>query len=414
MVSAALIPRAIETRLLEELSDSPVVFVHGPRQCGKTTLTRVVGEARGYTYFTLDDGVILTAAQEDPRGFVADLPDRVILDEIQRAPELFASIKLEVDRKREPGRFLLTGSSNILLAPRLSDSLAGRLGLLRLHPLSQSEVAAQPSDLLDCLIQGTFPIRKAVRQGPELAKRIVGGGYPAALARSSPHRRAAWYRDYIETLVQRDVRDLSRIRSLDALPRLLELAAGQTAHLLNVSDLASPFQLARPTIREYLTLLERIFLLEELPAWHSTRLRRLVKTPKIHLGDTGVASALLGLDGESLWEDRGLYGQLVETFVLQELRKLASWHERDLHFFHYRDKDKAEVDIVLEFGPGRIAGVEVKAASTVTARDFRGLRKLKEAVGDRFTSGVVIYDGEATVPFGEGLHAVPITRLWGE
>jgi predicted AAA+ superfamily ATPase len=205
---------------------------------------------------------------------------------------------------------------------------------------------------------------------------------------------------------------MARISSLDVLPRLLTLAAGQTARLLNVADLASPFQLSRPTIRDYVTLLARVFLLEELPPWHHNRLSRLVKTPKLHLGDTGVACALLGVDAAALWADRTLLGQLLETFIFQELRRHASWQDDPISFYHFRDKDGAEVDIVLEGSGQRVAGVEVKAAATVTASDFRGLRKLKESAGKRFAGGVVLYDGEVTAPFGDKLYAVPIRSLW--
>jgi uncharacterized protein len=216
----------------------------------------------------------------------------------------------------------------------------------------------------------------------------------------------------VETLVQRDVRDLARIRSLDVLPRLLGLAAGQTATLTNVSDLAGPFQVSRPTIREYVTLLSRVFLLEELPPWHNNRMKRLVKTPKLHLTDTGLACSLLGLDAEALWGDRTTLGRLLETFVYQELRRQASWYGAEIRFHHFRDKDMAEVDIVLERGAGQVAGVEVKAAATVTAADFRGLRRLKAALGERFAGGVVLYAGETSAGFGDGLYAVPVRTLW--
>ena len=411
MAADPVFPRFADARLLEALSDTPVVLIHGPRQCGKTTLAQVVGQARGYTYFSFDDGATLAAVTADPMGFVADLPGPAIFDEVQRAPEIFAALKSAVDRRRTPGRFLLTGSTNVLLVPALADSLAGRMGILRLHPLTQSELAARQPRFLDTLFAGTFKTRKSQRLGHALAERIVGGGYPAALARSTPRRRAAWYRDYIETLVQRDVRDLARIGSLDVLPRLLTLAAGQTARLINISDLASPFQLSRPTIRDYVTLLARVFVLEELPPWHNNRLSRLIKTPKLHVGDTGIACALLGLDAAALWEDRATLGQLVETFVFQELRRHASWHDEEVRFHHYRDKDGAEVDIVLERG-GDIAGVGVKASATVTAADFRGLRKLKEATGKRFAAGAVLYDGETGASFGDGMYAVPIRTLW--
>lgn len=405
-------PRFLEPRLVEALADTPVVLIHGPRQSGKTTLARAAGDPRGYTYFTFDDSAVLEAARADPVGFIADLPEHTILDEVQRVPALFTSIKTAVDRHRTPGRFLLTGSANVLLVPDLADSLAGRMEILRLFPLAQCELAATPARFLDVLFGAGFKTRSHTRLGAELVDRVVAGGYPAALARATSRRRTAWYRDYIETLVQRDARHIARISSLDALARLLTLVAGQTARLLNVSDLASPFQLSRQTIGDYVALLERVFLLEQLPPWHSNRLSRLIKTPKLHVGDTGVACALLGLDNTGLLRDRPLLGQLVETFVCQELRRQASWHDALIRLYHFRDRDGAEVDIVLERGAHEVAGVEVKAAATVTVTDFRGLRKLKEAAGKRFAAGVVLYDGETTVSFGERLFAVPIRWLW--
>jgi len=404
--------RFLLPRLSDALADTPVVLIHGPRQCGKTTLARELGDARGYTYVSFDDDVQRAAAQADPVGFVAELPEKIVLDEVQRVPTLFTSLKASVDKQREPGRFILTGSANVLLVPTLADSLAGRMEVLRLHPLAQSELAGQEPDFLSRLFGKGFKVgSRGARLGKELAERIAAGGFPAALARSTATRRAVWYRDYADTLVQRDVRDLGRIGALEALPRLLALAAGQTARLINVAELAAPFQLSRPTIRDYVTLLARVFLLEELSPWHSNRLSRLIKTPKLHLCDTGLACALLGVDALALWDDRPLFGQLLETFVYQELRREASWQTQLITFHHYRDKDGVEVDVVLESG-GRIAGVEIKAASTVEAGDFKGLQKLKGATGKRFVRGVVLYDGDAVVPFGEGLQAVPISMLW--
>jgi len=398
--------------LVEALGDSPVVLIHGPRQCGKTTLAQAVGARRGYAYFTFDDPVVLAAAAADPARFVADLPDRVILDEVQRVPALFAHLKRSVDRDRRAGRFLLTGSANVLFVPRLADSLAGRIAIIRLLPFAQCEIERRASWFLNALFGAGFQTRRTGRLGLALAERVVAGGYPPALDRAAPRRRAAWYRDYVETMIQRDVRDLARIASLDALPRLLALAAGQTARLLNVSDLAAPFQLSRPTIRDYVTLLERIFLLEELSPWHTNRLSRLVKTPKLHLTDTGVAAALLGVDATALYQDRGALGQLLETFVYQELRRQASGHDDEIRFHHFRDRDGYEVDVVLERGGRQVAGVEVKAGATVTGADFAGLRKLAAAAGDRFTWGVVLYDGETAAGFGPRLSAVPVGALW--
>lgn len=437
--------RQIELRLAEALEDSPVVLIHGPRQCGKTTLAQYAYAPRylgrdhsalpqgarhavrsgvqghnDYAYISFDDDVARSGARADPAGFVADLPERVILDEVQLVPELFPAIKLAVDRRRENGRFILTGSSNLLLLPTLSESLAGRLQTVRLHPLAQYELARRQADagralgsgFLDALFEDGFGMRSTERLGQQLAERVVVGGFPPALARSTERRQANWYRSYVDALVQRDLRDASRIRTLDVLPRLLSAASAQTAQLYNLAALAAPFQVSNPTIGDYILLLERFFLLERLLPWHNNRLNRLVKTPKLHIGDTGLAAALLGVGVRALTTNRTLLGHLLETFVFQELRKQASWHEMPTTFFHFRDKDGAEVDIVIEGDSGAVAGVEVKAAATVTGQDFRGLRKLAKAAGERFCRGVVLYDGEISASFGDCLHAVPIRRLW--
>lgn len=443
-------PRLAERRLAEALANSPVVLVQGPRQCGKSTLAQITcascsptpaegriawgsgqltsestRQNRDYGYFSLDDPVTRDGARADPTGFVAALPERVILAEVQHVPELFSVIKMAVDRQRTPGRFLLTGSSNVFRLPRLSDSPAGRMRIVPLCPLSQCEIErryepgrwpAQTSHrdagFLNALFGDGFPMFQSECLGAQLAERIVAGGYPAALAQPTARHRTNWYRDYVETLVQRDVRDISRVRSLDVLPLLLRVAASQTARLFNLSSLAGSFERSRPTIEHYVTLLERLYLLERLPAWRSTRPKRQITSPKLHLTDTGLAAALLGVDAAALAADRALAGRLLETFVLQELRRQASWRNPPTDMFHFRDKDGAEVDIVIEQPSGALAGVTVKAAATVNSADFRGLRKLKTLACDRFVRGVVLYDGELSLPFGERLHAVPIARLW--
>ncbi len=413
MSDGALYDRFLRPRVKEALADTPVVLIHGPRQSGKSTLARQIGEEQGYTYRTFDDDVSREFAAADPVGFVADLPDRVILDEVQRVPEIFTSVKRVVDEDRRPGRFLMTGSANILFLPKLADSLSGRIEIERLHPLAQSEIVGRVPSFLEDLVAGKIGSRySGVRLGRILADRIVAGGYPVALTRTD-HRRTAWYRDYVETIVQRDVQDLARIHSLDALPRLLEAAASNTARLLNLSDLAAPFKLTRPTIGNYTTLLSRLFLLEQLPAWHTNRLSRLVKSPKLHMSDTGLACALLDIGADDLWEDRALYGQMLETFLYQELRRQSSWHQQPMRFYHFRDKEKNEVDIVLEAGR-KIAGIEIKASATVSRRDFAGLERLRDAAGERFSMGVLLYDGEESLGFGDRMRAVPISAVWGE
>ncbi len=411
MQTTSLYPRYAERPLAEALSDSPAVLMHGPRQCGKTTLVRLVGDSLGYDYISFDDDVARAAADADPAGFVSGLPERATLDEVQRAPSLFTALKQEIDRRRVPGRFLLTGSAQVLLLPSLSDSLAGRMEILRLHPLSQNEIHGGIPNFLDDLFGGRFQTATTSRLGGELVERVVAGGYPAALERSTARRRANWYRNFVETRLQRDVRDMSRISALDALPRLLAAAASQTSRLYNLSDLAAPFQLSRPTIGDYVELLERLFLVERLPPWHNNRLSRLVKTPKLHIGDTGLGCALLGINPSALAQDRTLFGQLLETFVFQELKRQSICQEQPMSFYHYRDKDQVEVDVVIERGASAVAGVEVKASATVTTSDFRGLHKLKKATGERFASGVVLYDGEIASSFGDGMFAVPIRSM---
>ena len=412
MTEPKLYDRHVEPLLLEALEDSPAVLIHGPRQSGKSTLAIEAGRDGGYDYITFDDDIVRQAALDDPAGFVAGLSDRVVLDEVQRVPNLFSTLKMAIDRRREPGRFLLTGSSNLLLLPQLADSLAGRMQVQRLHPLSQSELERRDPEFLDALFDRRFELHPMARLGEALVDRIVAGGYPPALARPAGRRRANWYRDYVDALVQRDIHDLARIGALEVLPQLLGLAAAQTARLFNLSTLGAPFSQTQPTIRDYFTLLERVFLLQRLPPWHSNRLSRLVKTPKLHLVDTGVACALLGVDARTLTVDRTLLGQLMETFVLQELIRQAVGHAHPLSFFHYRDKDKVEVDVVIERGPRELVGVEVKVGATVRTDDFRGLRKLKRVAPERFVAGVVLYDGETCVGFGDGLYAVPIRLLW--
>jgi predicted AAA+ superfamily ATPase len=405
-----VLPRLVEAALQASLADTPVVLLQGPRQCGKTTLARCVAEPAGFGYLSFDDDNLVRAARADPLGFVTDLPPKLVLDEVQRVPEIFTTLKLVVDRDRQPGRFLLTGSADVLLLPTLADSLAGRIEVIRLHPLAQVELRQQSAQFLQRLFRAEFGVVAATRMGLALAELLVAGGFPAALTRQPPRRRA-WYQAYVQTLVQRDVRDLARIAALDVVPRLLELAAGQTAHLFNVSELASPFGVSRPTVRDYLSLLERVFLVDILPPWHLRQINRLVKTPKLHLGDTGVASALLRVDAPALHANRALLGQLLETFVFQELRRQASGQPEPISFYHFRHRDDHEVDLVLEQGDS-LAGVEVKASGTVRTEDFRGLRKLQEIAGDRFACGVVLYDGEVSLPFGPRLFALPIQTLW--
>jgi predicted AAA+ superfamily ATPase len=409
-----LLPRHAAPLVETALADFPVVLLHGPRQSGKTTLARIVAARRGMAWHSLDDPATREAATGDPVGFARSLEKGAVLDEVQRAPGLFVALKATVDEDRRPGRFLLAGSANILALPRLSDSLAGRMAIVRLHPLSQAEIERRPAAFLPRLFRGEFPTQTVPRDAGDLIRRIVRGGYPATRRAGSGPRAAAWLRDYLRTVLERDAAEVSRLRHAAILPRLLEATAAVTATPFNFASLARPFGVARATIQDYASVLERLFLLHSLPAWHGNRLRRLTRAPKLHLADSGLAAAVLGLGEEDLEADRTRLGALAESFVHGELRRLADAEEDPPRLTHFRDRDGAEVDIVLERGVRSVAGVEVKTGETVRGSDFSGLRKLRAATGRRFTSGVVLYDGTATLPFGERLFAVPVRALWGE
>ena len=410
-VTVGELHRHLESRVREVLTDTPALLIHGPRQCGKTTLVKAVGESLGYRYVTFDDPNTLEFAQSDPLGFVRSLPRYAVLDEVQRVPRLFTSLKLLIDEDRYPGRYLMTGSANVLLVPRLADSLAGRMEILRLHPLSQAEIEGTHPSLIDALLDGKVVPAHSDAGMADVARRLVAGGYPEPRLRK-PAARASWHKSHAQTMTQRDVQDLSRIRAMDALPELLAYASAETSGLVNYTDLANTLRVSRPTALDYVTLLRNVFVLDTLGPWSRNATNRLVKTPKLHIGDTGLAAGLLGLDAEDLVADRQLNGKLTETFVFQELQRQASALEQSTTFSHFRDRDGHEVDIVLERGPRRIAGVEVKAAASVQPKDFRGLRKLRDIAGEAFRGGAVLYNGPVGYRHDENLWALPISMLW--
>ncbi len=410
--------RHIATSIAESLRDTPVVFLRGARQVGKTTLARSLAEGQRASwpaaFRTFDDVATLAAARRDPQGFVESLPRPVIIDEVQRAPEVFVSIKLVVDRKREPGSFLLTGSANALVLPRLSDSLAGRMALHTLHPLSQGEIDGARESFLDNILGTSHPAAFDSTYGhDDLLQRIVRGGFPDAIARTDPARAREWFASYMTTVVERDVRDLGGIGDALGIPHLMELIASRMGGLANIAEMSRTLGVASTTLRRHLSLLQIIFLLDSLPAWSANVGKRLVRAGKFYLTDTGLAASLLHVDAQRIAENRPLLGPLLECFVLQELRRQASWGRARPRFSHFRTARGEEVDIVLEEGAA-LVGVEVKATSSPGDADFRGLRALSDAAGARFRRGVLLYTGSQTVPFGKNLWAIPVGALWSE
>ena len=405
-----MFPRFIEPRVREALTDTRVVVLAGPRQAGKSTLLHHLAGA-DTPFFTLDDHTTLAAATADPAGFVRGL-DRAAIDEIQRAPDLLLAIKRSVDLDPSPGRFLLTGSADLMTLPRVADSLAGRMSIATLLPLARAEIEARTSTFLDRVAAGFPPATATAFLGDALVAIVLAGGYPEAIARTTTRRRQRWHLDYVDAIVRRDVRDIADIQHLSELPRLLRMLAVHTAQPANYSALGAPLHLNHVTTARYAGILEQLFLVRTLPAWHVNEAKRLTRAPKLHLLDTGLAASLRDLTPSHIETDRTLFGPLLESFVHAELRKLTSWSEDEFRLSHYRDKDGHEVDIVVEDRRGRVVGLEVKASATVTAADFRGMRLLASACGPRFMLGLVLYDGPTVVPFHERMFAAPVSSLW--
>lgn len=412
MSRPSLYPRRIESRIAEAMADTPVVLLAGPRQAGKTTLVRQVAE-NGLHYLTLDDELTLMSAREDPVGMIRSL-DRAVIDEIQRAPQLLLAIKKSVDEDRRPGRFLLTGSANLMALPTVADSLAGRMETLLLLPLSQSEIEGQAANWLDRVFSGQIPKSGTMANGRDLVDRVLRGGYPEAIARSTDRRRTTWARQYIDAIIQRDVRDVSGIEKLDLLPRFLRGLAQTAGQMCNYTRLGGQVGLDSKTAAKYIGVFEQMYLLRRVDVWARNRLNRVVKTPKLQFIDSGLLATLLDLTADSVKQDRTRFGKVLETFVFGELLKHTTTAEGDYHLMYYRDADKVEVDVIIENAAGHLVGVEVKAAATVRASDLRGLRKLSSLAGAQFKMGVLLYDGDEAMPLGDNIWAAPLASLWGK
>lgn len=407
--------RKITHRLVNALTDTPVVVLQGARQTGKSTLAQLVGEqAPAALYLTMDNITTLVAAQQDPVGFLRAFEgQKVVLDEIQRVPELAIPLKAEVDRWRQPGRFLLTGSANALFLPRLAEALVGRMEALTLWPLAQCEIEGSDSNFIErAFAQTPLPHQQFSSSRQAIINRALRGGYPEALLRSTDERRTDWFEAYVTTLLQRDVRDLAQIQGLSELPLLLSLLAARATATLNGSDLARAAQIPLTTLNRYLTLLEATFLVQLVPAWSSNLSSRLVKAPKLLLSDTGVLAALTGMSQAQIENVPTTAGMLIENFVGMELIKLSSWSATRPQLFHFRTHDRQEVDFLLQNRAGQVVGIEVKAASAVQDTDFKGLRSLAQTLGQQFVRGFVFYTGEMLHPFGDHLYAIPIAALW--
>lgn len=409
--------RHLEPHLKAALADTPVVLLLGARQVGKTTLVRPlaqVHEGGGPVprYITLDELTPLAAAQADPEGFLAAMEGPVILDEVQRAPQLFQAIKALVDRDRTPGRFLLTGSADPMLLPEVSESLAGRVETLTLWPLAQSEIEQAPGRFIDVLFGERLPdLPPEPPDAPSVWERMARGGFPEAVSRADPDRRDRWFASYLTTLLQRDIRDLAGVEASGALLRLVQMMAYRSGSLVNYSELSRTVGIPLSTLRRYAGLLEATFLYREVPAWTANLGKRLTKAPKGFITDTGLMASLCGMDPSNA--QGPMRGALLETFVALELMKAASWSAKSPILHHFRTATGQEVDFVLERRDGLRVGIEVKAARSCSRSDFSGLLTFRDTAPERFHRGIVLYNGEHVLPFGDHMWAVPMRALWG-
>lgn len=409
-----MISRNLSQKFLEALTDTPVILVNGPRQCGKSTLVKwILKENHPAVYYTLDNLETLASLKADPTSFIQQSQTSIVIDEIQKAPEYFSVIKEAVDKDRTPGRYILTGSANVLLLPKLSESLAGRMEIITLWPLSQGEIANIHEDFVSQLFAEKFkPSEANALTKALLFDKILLGGYPEVLTRKNEERRRAWFQSYITTLLQRDIRDIADIEGLTLFPRLLSLIAARSGSLLNTAELSRSSGITQTTLQRYLTILQTVFLVHLSLPWSSNISKRFVKSPKIFITDTGLLAYLLGIESNRLKQEPHMAGLLLENFVVMELKKQLTWSKTFANLFHYRSHTGDEIDIILENLAGQCVGIEIKAASTVTENDFKHLKLLSQELKSKFVRGIVLYTGDKILPFGKELYAIPVACLW--
>jgi len=417
------IPRSAQSLVLDALADTRVVFIAGARQAGKSTLARQIAGRKGHelTELSLDRRQTREAALADPEGFIAGLGGPTFIDEVQRAPDLLLAIKDAVDRDPTPGRFLLTGSANILTARTVKDALTGRMETIPLWPLSQSEIhgggggsssgSRCGANFVEALFASCPPHITGATVGREAFVEIVAaGGYPEALTRTG-RRRGRWFASYIDTTLDRDLRELSDARKLAEMPRLLRLLASQAANVLSYRSIATKLDLSHDTVREYIGLLQTIFLIRLLPAWRPGIGARETRAPKAYMVDSGLLAHLLGAGERRIATDDQVTGKALENFIVTEVLKHADSSQIDTTAYHYRQREE-EIDLVLESRAGELVAIEIKAAASVARRDIKPMERLRDATGARFRAGVLVCACAQTIPLGDRLWAVPISGLW--
>jgi predicted AAA+ superfamily ATPase len=418
----AILSEIVDRRLGEivrrRLDDEPVVVLQGPRAVGKSTLLQALAASRDREIVDLDDLATRDAARADPALFVRGQAP-VLIDEFQHVPELLDAIKAELNRDGSPGRFVLTGSTRYATLPAAAQALTGRAHRIDVLPLSQGEVAGIREDFAEALLSDPLSLvdpRLPAIAREEYVSRVVAGGFPPVLRRARPADRARWFDDYVNLVIERDVMELTRVRQRRQLPLLLRQLASQTAQVLNIAKAAARIGMEKSTAENYTKLLESVFLVHQLPAWGTTLGSRIGAAPKIHVVDSGLAARLLRLTESKLGTASAAalteFGHMLETFVVGEVCKQLDWLDAPVQRGHWRTHDGEEVDLILEREDGKVAAVEVKAASRAPASELRGLLKLRRKLGSQLLGGVVLYTGARAYTHDRNLHVVPITRLW--
>ena len=402
--------RLVEKQINEVLSDTRIVSLTGPRQSGKTTLAEKVA-GKNAEFLSLDNPTLMTAAQFDPLSFIGNY-NRVVIDEVQRVPELLLAIKLSVDKDKRPGRFLITGSTDLRILPVVPDSLAGRIESVLLYPLSQAEILSGQGSFLDAIFKSSNLKIRELRTDKKLVDLVTVGGYPEALERPSKSGRNGWYQSYLDRIIFEDIPKLIKIGRKEELPKILKFVAENTGKIINFSEIKSGLGINHATVQKYLRILEGVYLLKPLQPWYSNKIQRLIKTPKFYLLDTGLLATLNKGSVDLFEQDRTLFKPILETFVISELRKLASWSEQQYNFSFFQNKQGNKVDIIVENQNKQIVGIQVCAMDVVNDIDFNDLNHVAKRCGKDFLYGIVLYDGKNVIRFSEQMLAVPISVLW--
>lgn len=410
------IKRALKREIIETLDFAPVVLINGARQSGKSTFAKeLIAEGRVKDYITMDNPTTLSQITKSPVDFLENLPVGTVIDEVQRIPELFTSIKYVVDNNRVPGRFLLTGSANILLLPKLADSLAGRMSLHTLRPFSVGEFEDKKEDFIDWLFSEDFEGFKIKERldAKDLYNKITKGSYPEVLASNySPENQTRWYDSYINTLLVRDIRDMSDISGLNDIPALLSLLASRNGSLLNTSDISRTIDIPSTTLKRYINLLHSLYLIDFLKPWYKNFGKTLIKAPKTYLNDTGFCMHLLQKNQESLEVDRILFGHLLENFIILEIQKQIGWSKVKPSMYYLRTKDGQEIDLILESRSGKLVAIEIKASSSFKPETVNNIKEFEKSMGDNFHRGIIFYTGQETLMISDKIYVLPIQALW--